>query len=48
MTDGSDDRYYKIRPVMERVKKNFLKLEHEVQFSIDEMIILGLAIFAYM
>ncbi|KAF9405652.1 hypothetical protein HW555_013700 [Spodoptera exigua] len=37
--DDSSDRYFKIRPVMEKVRQNFLKLEEEGQYSIDEMMI---------
>ncbi|XP_063634975.1 piggyBac transposable element-derived protein 3-like [Cydia splendana] len=33
------DRYFKIRPVMEKIRLNFLKLEEEGEYSIDEMMI---------
>lgn len=33
----SDDRYFKIRPVMEKIRHNFLKMVDEGQYSIDEM-----------
>ena len=33
------DRYFKIRPVMERIRQNFLKVEEEGKYSIDEMMI---------
>lgn len=35
----STDRYFKVRPVMEKIRKLFLKIEHEGKFSIDEMMI---------
>ncbi|XP_063627513.1 piggyBac transposable element-derived protein 3-like [Cydia splendana] len=37
MDDG--DRYYKIRPFLERVRLNCLKVEEENHFSIDEMMV---------
>lgn len=33
------DRYYKVRPVMEKVRQNCLKYETERKFSVDEMMI---------
>lgn len=33
------DRYYKIRPILEHVRKNCLAVEHEQRFSIDEMMV---------
>ncbi|XP_061378889.1 piggyBac transposable element-derived protein 2-like [Danaus plexippus] len=33
------DRYFKIRPLMEKIRKNFLKIEEEGKYSIDEMMI---------
>ena len=36
---NSDDRFFKIRPVMDMVRRNFLAIEHEEQFSIDEMMV---------
>ncbi|KAF9422858.1 hypothetical protein HW555_001642 [Spodoptera exigua] len=35
----SKHRYFKIRPVMERIRQNFLKVEEEGKYSIDEMMI---------
>lgn len=37
LEDG--DRYYKVRPVVEKIKENCLKFETERKFSIDEMMI---------
>lgn len=37
LDDG--DRYYKIRPLVERIRANFLKVAHETKFSIDEMMV---------
>uniref|UniRef100_A0A6P7GBR4 PiggyBac transposable element-derived protein 1-like isoform X1 n=1 Tax=Diabrotica virgifera virgifera TaxID=50390 RepID=A0A6P7GBR4_DIAVI len=34
----SDDRFYKIRPVMDHVRRNFLKIQEE-RMSIDEMMV---------
>lgn len=34
-----DDRYFKIRPVMEIIRKNCIKIEYEKRQSIDEMMI---------
>ena len=39
MARNSDDRFFKIRPVMDMVRRNFLAIEHEEQFSIDEMMV---------
>lgn len=33
----NSDRYFKIRPVMEKIRQNCLKTEEEGQYSIDEM-----------
>lgn len=33
----NSDRYFKIRPVMEKIRQNCLKTEEEEQYSIDEM-----------
>lgn len=35
----SNDRYFKVRPVVESVRKNCLKIEQEGTYSIDEQII---------
>lgn len=37
--DVNDDRYFKIRPVLESVRKNCLKIEQEIRNSVDEMMI---------
>ena len=37
--DGAPDRYFKVRPVMEMVRRNFLAIEHEGEFSVDEMMV---------
>lgn len=34
-----DDRYFKVRPLIEKVRNNCLKHEHEQTFSVDEMMI---------
>ena len=34
---NSDDHYFKIRPVVEMVHRNFFATEHKEQFSVDEM-----------
>lgn len=36
LEDG--DRYYKVRPVLEKIKENYLKFETERKFSIDDKI----------
>ena len=36
---NSDDRYFKIPPVMEMVRRNFLAIEHKEQMSVDEMMV---------
>ncbi|CAK1577843.1 unnamed protein product [Parnassius mnemosyne] len=33
----NDDRYFKVRPILERIRLNCLQLEEEGRFSIDEM-----------
>lgn len=33
------DRYFKIRPIMEKIRQNFLQVEEEGKYSIDEMMI---------
>lgn len=33
------DRYYKVRPIAEKIRKNCLLQENENKFSIDEMMI---------
>lgn len=38
-SEESSDRYCKIRPVMEKIRQNCLKLEEEGEYSIDEMMI---------
>lgn len=37
LDDG--DRYFKIRPFVEKLRANFLKIPHEDKFSIDEMMV---------
>ncbi|XP_063232710.1 piggyBac transposable element-derived protein 3-like isoform X3 [Bacillus rossius redtenbacheri] len=37
--DASDDRYFKIRPLVKIIRERCLKLDHESRFSIDEMMI---------
>lgn len=37
LDDG--DRYYKVRPLVQMLRENCLKIEHETKFSIDEMIV---------
>lgn len=36
---NTEDRYYKVRPILEHVKKNCLGIDQGFQFSIDEMMI---------
>ncbi|KAF9422927.1 hypothetical protein HW555_001470 [Spodoptera exigua] len=33
------DRYYKVRPIVEKIRRNCLKQENENKFSVDEMMI---------
>ncbi|CAH0730745.1 unnamed protein product, partial [Brenthis ino] len=35
----NSDPYFKIRPVIEKIRQNCLKIEEETRFSIDEMVI---------
>lgn len=37
LDDG--DRYFKVRPLIEKVRANFLRVPHETRFSIDEMMV---------
>lgn len=37
LDDG--DRYFKIRPLIQMIRQNFLKVPHETRFSIDEMMV---------
>ncbi|CAK1593721.1 unnamed protein product [Parnassius mnemosyne] len=37
--DTDSDPYFKIRPVVEKIRANCLKVEEETRFSIDEMVI---------
>ncbi|KAL3286440.1 hypothetical protein HHI36_000948 [Cryptolaemus montrouzieri] len=36
---NSNNRYFKIRPLLEKVRDNCLRIEEEKKFSIDEMMI---------
>lgn len=38
-TQQNDDRYFKIRPLLDIVKKNFLAIEEEKKYSVDEMMV---------
>lgn len=38
-TQVTDDRYFKLRPLLEKVRRNCLQLEEECKYSIDEMMI---------
>ncbi|KAI8435219.1 hypothetical protein MSG28_003575, partial [Choristoneura fumiferana] len=37
--DTNEDRFFKIRPLLEQVRQNCLKIEEEGRYSIDEMMI---------
>ncbi|XP_072377857.1 uncharacterized protein [Diabrotica undecimpunctata] len=37
--EKNNDRYFKIRPVMEMIRKNCLKIEEEKKMSVDEMMV---------
>ncbi|XP_013194243.2 piggyBac transposable element-derived protein 2-like [Amyelois transitella] len=37
--EDDGDRYYKIRPLLERIRKNCLSIEQEGKYSIDEMMV---------
>lgn len=37
--DVGTDRYYKIRPVLDKLRQNFLKIDEEGKYSIDEMMV---------
>lgn len=39
ISDPDQDRLFKVRPVLEHMRKKFLKIESENQFSIDEMMV---------
>lgn len=39
LTENQSDRYYKIRPLLELVRKNFLSIPEEGSYSIDEMMV---------
>lgn len=38
-TEVTDDRYFKLRPLLEKVRRNCLQFEEECDFSIDEMMV---------
>lgn len=38
-TEVTDDRYFKLRPLLEKVRTNCLQLEEECRYSIDEMMV---------
>lgn len=35
--DNNDDRYFKIGPPLDIIRKNVLKIEEEKKYSVDEM-----------
>lgn len=35
----NDDRYFKIRPFLDEIRQNCLRVEHENRFSVDEMMV---------
>ncbi|XP_028173039.1 piggyBac transposable element-derived protein 3-like [Ostrinia furnacalis] len=37
LDDG--DRYFKVRPLLQKVRQNFLNVPHETRFSVDEMMV---------
>lgn len=39
ITENTTDRYFKIRPLMEKLRENFRRLHTENQYSIDETIV---------
>lgn len=38
-TLNNSDRYFKIRPILEKIRQNFLKINEDSRYSIDEMMI---------